>query len=197
MPFLVMKLYAVIGREYNGKEAGAPYEGVFLAAESAAAIAALMILLGAFVRLGTDDLADWRVGTGWWACGVCNYGNCNGPGLFAFSGVVALLGSIACFTVLEYEMFTASYGMPDRRLLVSFFAIWFGYPAVFIVAMLARNNSSRGELAHVFRPELSVAKDVAYGLLDVWSKAVFAFWTVHTVFDRAFMDAPKATAHSW
>lgn len=197
MPFLVVKLYGVIGRDYNGKAAGAPYDGVFLAAESAAAVAALMVLLGAFVRLGTDDLADWRVGTGWWACGVCHWPSCKGPGLFAFVGVVALLGSIVCFTVLEYEMFTASYGIADRRLLVSFFAIWFGYPVVFILAMFLRNSSSRGEQAHAFRPELSVAKDVAYGLLDVWSKAVFTLWTVHTVFDRAFMDAPKATAHAW
>jgi len=197
MPLLVMKLYAIIGREYNGQEAGAPYNGVFLAAESAAAVAALMIILGAFVRLGTDDLADWRVGTGWWACGTCDYGTCRGQALFVLCGVVALLGSLACFAVLQYEMFTASYGMPDRRLLVSFFAIWFGYPVVFILSMALRDSSSRHEQAHAFRPELSVAKDVAYGLLDIWAKAVFAFWTVHTVFDRAFMDAPKATAHAW
>lgn len=197
MPLLVMKLYAIIGRDYNGQEAGAPYEGVFLAAESAAAVAALMIILGAFVRLGTDDLADWRVGTGWWACGACDYDTCRGAALFVGFGVVALLGSLTCFAVLEYEMFTASYGIADRRLLVSFFAIWFGYPAVFILAMFLRNSTSRREMAHAFRPELSVAKDVAYGLLDIWSKAVFTLWTVHTVFDRAFMDAPKATAHAW
>jgi len=179
LPLLVLKLYAYIGRSYNGEAAGPgnEYHGIHVGPETAAWLAALMIGLGAFVRLGTDDFAEWRVLTGGFNCGS---GTVLCWNLF---GLVALLGSCAIFVLLELELFLASDGIPDHVLFRSFFLIWVGYPIVFIGCILWRiDKTEEAGTGGLFHPRLSVAKDLLYAMLDVWSKGVFAMWSVHTAF---------------
>ena len=195
LPFLVLKLYAIIGRTHNGDAAGAPYNGIHLGPESAAWLSALMVMLGAVVRLGTDDFADWRHQNGWFT------GPIGGSASWWMNavGVVALVGSLAAFVLLEFELFRASEGVEENRLLNSFFLVWAGYPLVFIISIvLRRNDFKNNDSGGKFNPALSVFKDVSYGLLDVWSKVVFALWSVHTVFEvLPYYGAPAATPHKW
>ena len=195
LPMLVLKLYAIIGRTHNGDAAGAPYNGIHLGPESAAWLAALMIMLGAIVRLGTDDFADWRHQNGFFTGPI---GGSASWWLNVF-GVVALLGSLAAFVLLEFELFRASEGIEENRLLNSFFLVWSGYPLVFIISIVLRRNDSKNEdSGGKFDPALSVFKDVSYGLLDTWSKVVFAMWSVHTVFEISpYYGAPAASPHKW
>ena len=44
---------------------------------------------------------------------------------------------------------------------------------------------------------LSLFKDLAYGLLDVWSKGVLAMWTAYTVFNVVLFNNAPATPHVW
>ena len=170
---LVLKLYAIIGRHHNGDAAGAPYNGIHLGPESAAWLAALMIMLGAVVRLGTDDFADWRHQNGWFTGPI---GGSASWWLNAF-GVVALLGSLAAFVLLEFELFRASEGMEENRLLNSFFLVWSGYPLVFIISIELRSNDFKNNDTGVkYYPAHTEYKDVSYGLLDTWTKVVFAMW---------------------
>ena len=98
-------------------------------------------------------------------------------------GLVALLGSCAIFVLLELELFLASDGIPDHVLFRSFFLIWVGYPIVFIGCIFWRiDKTDEAGTGGLFNPRLSVAKDLLYAMLDVWSKGVFAMWSVHTVF---------------
>lgn len=195
LPLLVLKLYAVVGRTHNGDAAGAPYNGLHLGPESAAWLAALMIMLGAVVRLGTDDFADWRHQNGFFT------GPIGGSASWWLNvvGVVALLGSLAIFVLLEFELFRASEGMEENRLLNSFFLVWSGYPLVFLISIvLRRNDFKNSDSGGKFNPALSVFKDVSYGLLDTWSKVVFSMWSVHTVFGlNPYYGAPGASPHKW
>lgn len=187
MILLTIKLYLIINRDYNGKTS-VPYDGTHLTTTGAALLAGLMVLLGGYTRLGTDDC--WDI--------VLNWDPCSTATLTNLSGVASLLGSMACFVVLYYDLWTASYGMEHRTLLTSLFGAWAGYPIVFVGAMAYRIRyvAQQADRSR-FPPGLSVAKDVLYGLLDAWCKGIFALWTVYTVFRLSLFDAPDATPHTW
>tara|TARA_B110001452_G_scaffold264223_1_gene266893 strand:+ start:2569 stop:3159 length:591 start_codon:yes stop_codon:yes gene_type:complete len=190
MILLTVKLYIIINREYNGN-GSVPYDGAHLTATGAAFLAGLMILLGGYTRLGTDDC--WDI--------LLNWNNCSTTTLINLSGIAALLGSMACFVILQYDLWTASYGIPERTLLTSLFGAWIGYPIVFVGAMLYRilYVARMGPAASkaFFPPGLSVVKDVLYGLLDAWSKGIFALWTAYTVFGLTLFSAPDAHPYGW
>ena len=107
-----------------------------------------------------------------------------------------------CFFVLQFDLWTATYDMPERTLLASLFGAWIGYPIVFVGAMLYRiflapSNVQGEEFIPMFPEGLSVTKDVLYGVLDAWSKGVFALWTAYTVFGLTLFNAPHATPYNW
>lgn len=159
MIFLVLKLYKIIDRPFDD------YDGVFHSVETAAGVAALMILLGAYARIGTDDMWNhiplWR----------------------SLSGFAAYVLSLVCLVLLLVDLTIASDGKVDGFFLRSFFYVWIGYPLVALVSILWRLVLSRsGTYKGEYPEKLSILKDVSYGLLDVWSKGVFAMWTAYSVF---------------
>jgi hypothetical protein len=202
LPLLVVELYAIIGRSYNGDFGGEgkSYDGLWLTPVGGATLAALMILLGAFVRLGLDDLSDLR-GTN-----VDGGGEC---GLLVL-GLIPLFGSIVILGILIADLHHAAEGIPDSTLLFSFFWMWIGYPIVYLVSLGWRvcgcNHSSdlsdKEEYRALHVPEgLSVFKDIGYGLLDIWCKAFLSFWVFHSAFASVlpapFLGAPNAMINTW
>lgn len=202
LPLLVAELYAIIGRSYNGEFGGEgkSYDGLWLTPIGAGVLAAVMILLGAFVRLGLDDLSDLRStrsDDSWTGCCIL------------FLGLVPLAGSIVILGVLIADLHHAAEGLPDNTLLLSFFWSWIGYAVIYVVSLCVRpcfvycnDTSGRTEYRALHIPEgLSVFKDVGYGLLDVWCKAVLSFWVFHSAFANVlpekFLGAPNAAINTW
>lgn len=201
LPLLVVELYAIIGRSYNGDFGGEgkSYDGLWLTPIGAAVLAAVMILLGAFVRLGLDDMSDLqgtRVDDSTsWCIGIL--------------GFVPLAGSIVILGVLVADLHHAAEGLPDATLLYSFFWLWVGYPVVYLISLVLRscgcNHSDKSKLGDYYAlhvPEgISIFKDVGYGLLDVWCKAFLSFWVFHSAFSNVlpekFLGAPNAMINTW
>ena len=97
MIFLVFKLYALVNYPMSS------YGGIFESVEAAAATAAIMILLGAFARVGCDEM--WDTKNVW---------------LF-IAGIVAYLASVTCLVLLLTDMGMAAHGIADGYMLRSFF----------------------------------------------------------------------------
>jgi len=179
--FLVRKIYFLINHQPFG--AG---RDLLLSADAAVSLAALMILLGALSRLGTDEMWDWRDGSRQITACV-------------LSGVLPYIGSLVCFVVLMIDFVLAAEGMENAMVFRSFFLVWIGYPLVSIVSIGVRNYSARavdGYPGYV-SPLLSMFKDLAYGLLDCWSKGAFGLYTAHAVFGLSFFGAPAAAPYGW
>jgi len=202
LPLLVVELYAIVGRSYNGEFGGEgkSYDGLWLTPIGAGVLAAVMILLGAFVRLGLDDMSD-LIGT---------RSDDNHTGCWVLTlGLVPLAGSIVILGVLIADLNHAAEGLPDSTLLFSFFWIWIGYPIIYIVSLCVRlclvyssDTSDKADYRALHVPEgISIFKDVGYGLLDVWSKAFLSFWVFHSAFANVlpekFLGAPTAMINTW
>ena len=71
---------------------------------------------------------------------------------------------MACFVILQYDLWTASYGIPERTLLASPLGAWIGYPGGGGGAMLYGYSTSPAWATRkaFFLPGLSVVKDVLY-----------------------------------
>jgi len=111
MIFLTFKIYRMINKPFED------YDGVFQSVEAAAATAAIMILLGAYARLGTDEMWDVR-------------------NLFTLvTGFVAYAGSVVCLILLLVDMTAASHDIEGGYLQRSFFYAWIGYPLVGMVGV--------------------------------------------------------------
>jgi len=177
MVFLTYKIYAIINRPFSDYN-----HSVFESVDAAAATAAVMILLGAIARVGTDEMWDIR-----------------NVRLLIF-GFVCYGLSILCLCLLVVSMGVASADIEDGWLLRSFFYVWIGYPVVAtigIVYRLMRKCTDETEYTGQYPSGLSLFKDIAYGLLDAWSKGVFALWTAYTVFGVHLMGSPAAVPYAW
>lgn len=171
MIFLTFKIYALINRSF------ADYNHIFESVEAAAATAAVMILLGAYARIGTDEFWEWK-----------------NVGLF-ISGLVAYIASLTCLVLLLVDMGRATDCITDGYFFRSFFYVWIGYPCVAAIGILWRLATKCMYPAYSggYAEWLSLFKDLGFGLLDVWSKGVFAMWTAYTVFEVTLFDSAAAT----
>lgn len=171
MIFLTFKIYALINRPFTD------YNHIFASVEAAAATAAVMILLGAYARIGTDEFWEWK-----------------NVGLFV-SGLVAYIASGTCLVLLLLDMGRATECVTDGYFFRSFFYVWIGYPCVAAIGIIWRLTTKCMYPAYSggYAEWLSLFKDLAFGLLDVWSKGVFAMWTAYTVFDVTLFDSAAAT----
>lgn len=159
LPLLVLKLYSVI---INPER-----ELIFDNPELSALMAMLMILFGAVARLALD-----------WGLSFEDMGQMQRIFVFA-----CYLVSVGILVVLLIDLGSTQADSSSPNLLWSFFLAWIGYPIVAIGSFLARStNGADSEW-------LSLFKDVTYALLDLWSKAVFAWWTASHAFGIRFLDA--------
>lgn len=154
MPLLVLKLYAMI----NNTEQDLILQSVDLSA----LLATAMVLLGAYVRLGLDEMAGWATMT--------NYQRLLGPGCY--------LGSWAILVLLLIDLCNAYSGVDNTAIVYAFFLVWPCYGVVTCLSAWARSASKTDG----YPKNVGLIKDVAYACLDVFSKAVFAWYTSSEAF---------------
>ena len=163
MPFLTLKLYAVINISATA------YDSIFANAEIAAVASVLMIVLGSFVRLGLDELSGWR----------------------RLSATARIIGmccwalSCVCLLLLLIDIGRAAATHKDHYLLLSFLFVWVGYPIVAFVSSVWRHLD---EADTPYDRRLSIVKDAAFSCLDIYAKGVFAIYSSSTVFGVAFFE---------
>jgi len=155
MPMLVLKLYALINN---------PEHDLLLGSVDVSALCAtLMILLGAYSRLGLDELYNYK--------GMSRVG-------FAV-GILAYLGSVALLVLLLVDLANAYSGVENATTLVfAFFLVWPGYALVTFVAIWFRQSA----ITERYPKDIALAKDVCFAALDVFSKAVFAWHSCSAAF---------------
>tara|TARA_B110000046_G_scaffold185369_1_gene226750 strand:+ start:1513 stop:2286 length:774 start_codon:yes stop_codon:yes gene_type:complete len=122
-----------------------------------------MILLGSYTRLGTDELIPIR-----------NDQKMSMLDTFVrVSGLVAFALACMCLFVILYNLLgnVTTANDPTNGWILAFSIPWIGYGIVAAVPIAVRQVHPSG-----YPEALSIAKDLAYGALDVWSKAVFGFW---------------------
>jgi len=155
MPLLILKLYALI----NNPE----HDLILGSVDVSALCATLMILLGAYSRLGLDELSNY-----------------NGMSRFGFTvGIFAYLGSVALMVLLLIDLVNAYSGVENTTLVFTFFLVWPCYALVAFTAIWFRQG---GESAERYPKYIALAKDLCFAALDVFSKAVFAWHTCSAAF---------------
>ena len=123
----------------------------------------LMVTFGAFTRIGTDELVPPS--------------NCTKSvdGIVRIVGLVSFALSSACLVLVLYNLLHGLEDDPSNGWVAAFSLPWLGYGIVTMVAIVWRQFQPNG-----YPEALSVLKDVAFGTLDVYSKAIFAFYVAST-----------------
>ncbi len=178
--FLIYKIYFLAGYEPDGVT---PKTGaIFEAPGTAAGCAVLMVILSAIVRIGTDEVWDFKKNI---------IQSIISAVLWGASLLIMILIVVDIDTAVEHNK-----GIINVELYKSFYLIWIGYPIVSLfgwgvrLAMACMDDGYAGNT-----PEwLSLIKDLAYGFLDSWSKGVFALWTAYSAFHIHLLSAPAATS---
>lgn len=117
----------------------------------------LMVALGAFTRLGTDELVPPAKG--------------QSATLSRALGFLTFAASGACFFFVMFNLLGGLDADPSNGWVYAFSLPWSGYGFVALLAIVWRQFDAAG-----YPEALSVTKDLLFGILDAWSKAVFAFW---------------------
>jgi hypothetical protein len=117
----------------------------------------VMVALGAFTRLGTDELVPRRDGKGVDAMMVI--------------GLLAFFLSWVCLALVLYNLLGDLETDHSSGWVYAFSLPWILYGVVAIASIVWRQFQPHG-----YPEALSIFKDVAYGALDVWSKATFSLW---------------------
>jgi hypothetical protein len=177
--FLIYKIYYIAGFETDGT----PQTGdIFQTPGAAAGSAVLMVVLSAIVRIGTDEVWDWRKNM---------VQSIISAGLWVISLVIMILIIADINTAVD-----ANKGSINVDLYKSFYLIWIGYPIVSLFGWGVRLSMSfmKPEYAGETPEWLSLVKDLAYCFLDSWSKGVFALWTAYSAFHITLLSAPAASS---
>jgi hypothetical protein len=152
MPLLVLKLYALTDNHDHDLLLGT--------VDLSALLACVMVLLGAYVRLGLDELAGWDDMTD----------------LERLLGPVCYLLSWAILVLLLIDLCQAHSGFDNAAMMYAFFLVWPCYGVAACLAAWARSGKKH------YPKTIGLTKDVVYSGLDVFSKAVFAWYTSSAAF---------------
>jgi hypothetical protein len=177
--FLIYKIYFIAGYEADGVT---PKTGdIFESPGTAAACAVLMVVLSAIVRIGTDEVWDYRKNIVQSIISAC---------LWGVSLLIMILIIIDIDTAVEQTK-----GVVNVELYKSFYLIWIGYPIVSLFGWGVRLVYSCMDEGYAGNtPEwLSLVKDLCYCFLDSWAKGAFALWTAYTAFHVHLLNAPAAS----
>jgi hypothetical protein len=154
MPLLVLKLYSLI----NNPE----QDLILVSVDLSALLACVMVLLGAYVRMGLDELNGFNVemltsGEKW--LGFICYG-----------------GSWTILVLLLIDLCTSYGEVENTAMIYAFFLVWPCYGLTACLSAWSRRN------AGPYPYNVALLKDVVYSGLDVFSKAVFAWYTSSAAF---------------
>lgn len=153
LPALLIELHLIIS-DVDPYWFGIPWGVILLVA---------MVALGAYTRFGTDELVPIRK----------DQRNSLLDGFARLTGLLAyLLACVCLFFVLHNLLANVTTTTdPTNGWVYSFSLPWIAYGVVPVIASLVRQFYPNG-----YPESLSVSKDVAYGALDIWSKAIFGIW---------------------
>ena len=163
MPLLVLKLYALI----NNPE----HDLLLQSVDASALCATIMVLLGAWVRLGLEEMAmrkDMSV-------------------LYQISGLGSYLISFGILIFLLVDLCQAYSGVDNTAMVYAFFLVWPCYGVTHLGACFFRQEPDPDE--NFYPKNLSLTKDVLYAGLDVFSKAVFAWYTSSMAFNKSVLGS--------
>jgi bacteriorhodopsin len=125
---------------------------------TAALLLGAVISMGAFVRLGTDELAP------------PTKASTNSDAIVRFIGFVMFLGAFALLAIVLSNAFVDLPDDPMGGWTWGFAFPWIGYGIVAAIGIISRNVWAE------YSDGLSIFKDFAYSTLDIWSKAAFALF---------------------
>ena len=152
MPLLVLKLYALINNP--------DHDMILNTIDASALCATIMILLGAYARLGLDELADFE----------------RMSNVDRATGIACYAGSVALLIVLLIDLAECYSGVNNTFIVFSFFLVWPCYAITALSSVLFRQQGQS------YPKTLALSKDLVYAALDVFSKAVFAWHTCSAAF---------------
>lgn len=155
MPLLVLKLYALI----NNPEQDLLLGGI----DASAFVATVMVLLGAYSRLGLDEMQSFSSMTA-------------GDKLI---GLSFYFTSVVLLVFLLIDLCQSYSGVENETIVYTFFLIWPLYGVVAIGAAYIRQHVPN---PGYYPKNLALGKDCAYSALDVFSKATFAWYTSSAAF---------------
>jgi len=125
---------------------------------TAALLLSAVIALGAFVRLGTDELAPpTKMST-------------NSDAIVRFIGFVMFFAAFALLSVVLCNAFVDLPSDPMGGWTWAFAFPWLGYGVVAAIGIISRNVWTD------YSDGLSLFKDFSYSALDLWSKAAFGLF---------------------
>ena len=154
LPVLVLELHLLIDGAVATMWFSIPW---------ATTLTVAMLSLGAYTRFGTDELVPVRPDQ-----------KKSMLDTFArVSGLVAFALACVCLFFVLYNLLgnVTTANDPTNGWVFAFSLPWIGYGLVAAASMAVRQFYPSG-----YPEALSVSKDLAYGALDVWSKAVFGLW---------------------
>jgi len=122
-----------------------------------------MVALGSYTRFGTDELVPIRK----------DQRNSLLDGFARLTGLLAYFLACACLFFVLHNLLenVTSTTDPTNGWVYAFSLPWIAYGVVPLGASLVRQFYPNG-----YPESLSMSKDVVYGSLDIWSKAVFGVW---------------------
>jgi len=162
-PLLIVKLFLLV----------APVEPWF-EKWGAAGLSVIMVVLGAFTRLGCDDCAA-RSNKG---------SDCSLDTLSRLLGAASWICSAVIFAFLLANLYIhIDDNQEKRNILNAFFMTWVIFPAISLIAMFWRLVAGGDD---PFPVPLSVIKDLFYGIGDAWTKGVFGIFSFCAAFGIVF-----------
>ena len=119
----------------------------------------IMVLLGAYVRIGIDELVPPKK---------------KGDDFFIrVTGLVAFVLAFVCLALVICNLLLGLEEDPTLGYVYVFSLPWLLYGVISLVAIVVRQFTTE-----TYPEGLSVFKDISYGILDQFSKCIFAFYVV-------------------
>lgn len=119
----------------------------------------LMVVFGAFTRIGTDEMVPPSNATK------------NNDGLVRIAGLISFIISSVCLFLVLYNLLHGLENNTPNSWVFAFSLPWVFYGLVTLGSIVWRQLEPNG-----YPEALSVLKDLAFGALDTWSKGFFAFY---------------------
>lgn len=163
MPLLVLKLYALINNP--------DHDLILQSVDASALCATIMVLLGAYVRLGLEEMARIK----------------DMKSADIIAGIGCYIVSFGLLIVLLIDLFRAYDGVDNTAIVYAFFLVWPCYGLTHAVACFFKQKLNMDEM--YYPKELALTKDVLYSGLDVFSKAVFAWYTSSMAFNKSVLGS--------
>lgn len=159
MPLLILKMYALV--EHSERDM------ILNSVDTSAFCATVMILLGAYPRIGLDEMSQFT----------------QLPTLQKVAGTLCYLCSVVLLGILLADLSHTYSAANNTSFVVMFFLLWPCYAVTALLSVVCRQYPNK-KLEDGYPETLALAKDIIYSALDIFSKAVFAWYTCSAAFGK-------------